>query len=134
MLDRDTHRLLALFGDKQPHSFFETLKLGTVLLQIHERKFEKIFKRRLLANNWVRRCGRSWSPQLDFYELTTKGDEFFRLVQIWRITRNGYTDDNVRHYRYFNRSTTGKYGVTGMGTELSEKMAGLKGKYPELYN
>lgn len=133
MIDYETHRLLAIFGDKTPHSFFETCKLGSVLLKMPERKLELLFKRRLLANGWVRRLWQSWSPRLDFYELTQKGDSCFRDEQISRLLRNKHTDDEVRHYRHFNRETHGKYGVEGLGKEITEKSAELRKRYPELY-
>lgn len=133
MLDKDPHRLLVLFGDAKPHSFFETITLGRVLIKKNDRQVEKIFKRYLLENGWVGRCWDSWHPRLDNYQLTPKGDEFFRLVQIWRITRGRHTDDSVRHFRHFNRQAHGKYGVEGMGSNLSEKLAGLHEKYPHLY-
>jgi len=133
MIDKDAHKLLALFGDKTPHSFFETAKLGSVLLKVHERKLEQIFKRQLLDNGWIRRLWNSWDPRLDMYELTVKGDECFRAAQISRLSRGSHTDEMVRHYRHFNRQLKGKYGVEGMGKEISEKSAGLREMYPGLY-
>lgn len=133
MLDKDTHRLLALFGDAQEHSFFETVKLGSILLKVSDRKLEKIFKRKLLENEWVSRCHKSWSPRLDFYKLTSKGDECFRATQIARISRGRHTDEQLNYFRNFDRSLEGKHGVAGMGEYLSEKAAGFREKYPELY-
>lgn len=133
MLDKNTHRLLALFGDAQAHSFFEIVTLGRVLLKISDRKVELLFKRALLDNGWVKRCGKSWAEHLDFYQLTPKGDEFFRHIQVWRITRGRHTEDQIRHFQKFNRQSTGKYGAEGMGENLSEQTAGLKESHPHLY-
>ena len=133
MLDRDTHRLLALFGDAKPHSFFEIVNLGRVLLRKPDRKVEKLFKRALLDNRWVRRCGKSWAEHLDLYELTSKGDEFFRYIQVWRITRGKHTEDQIRHFQKFNRQVNGKYGAMGMADNITEERAGLPSAYPELY-
>lgn len=133
MIDKDSHKLLALFGDKTPHSFFETAKLGSILLKMSERKLEKLFKRRLLDNGWVRRLWNSWDPRLDMYELTQKGDECFRAVQIARIARGKHTDEMIRHYKMFNRGVKGKYGAEGMGQAITEKVAGLRETHPYLY-
>ena len=133
MLDRDTYRLLSLFGDAAEHSFFNTVKMGCILLKVSERKLEKLFKEKLLASGWVRRCHKSWSPRLDYYQLTKKGDACFREVQVWRVTRSGHTDDTLNHFRNFDRSVDGKYGVAGMGKAISERSAGLREKHPELY-
>lgn len=132
MIDKDSHKLLALFGDRTPHSFFETVKLGAILLKTSERKIERIFKRHLLDNGWVRRLWNSWDPRLDTYELTPKGDECFRAMQI-SLTHGYGSEDIKRHYRLFNREAAGKYGVEGMGIEITEKTAGLREKYPHLY-
>lgn len=133
MVNSNVHKLLILFGDGKPHSFFEIVLLGRVLLKTTDRKLEKLFKRHLLENGWVRRCWKSYEPRLDFYEFTPKGDLLFREVQIWRITREGHTDDTIRHFRHFNRELNGKYGVEGLGEHLSEAEAGLREKLPHLY-
>ena len=133
MLNKQTHTLLALFADGIPHSFFETAKLGSIALKLPERKLEKLFKRTMLANCWVRRCWRSWNEQLDFYELTEKGDQCFRSSQIWRITRGKNNEEAVRHFKMFNRKVEGKYGVEGMGEKISEEDAHLRETHPELY-
>lgn len=133
MLNGDTHKLLVLFGDAKPHSFFETIVLSKILLKKSDRQIEKIFKRHLLENGWVRRLWKSYEPRLDFYELTPKGDAFFRAVQVWRITRGRHTEDTIRHFRHFDRSVKGKYGVEGLGEHLSEAAAGLRERRPELY-
>ena len=130
MLDRDTHRLLALFGDAKEHSFYDTVKMGCILLKVPERKLEAIFKRKLLAHGWVRRCHKSWAPHLDMYQLTPKGDECFRAVQTWRITRSGHTDASLDHFRNFDRTPAGAHKSS---SSISEQSAGLREKYPELY-
>lgn len=133
MLDQDTRKMLTLFADNASHSFFETLLLGKVLLKMQDRKFEKRFKRTLLENGWVRRLWKSWDPRLDFYQLTSKGDECFRASQIETLNRGRYDSEAIRHYRHFDRSTTGKYGVGGFGKDITEKAANLREKFPHLY-
>ncbi len=133
MIDKNAHRLLALFGDSKPHSFFETLKLGCILLRMPERRLEKLFKRTLLENGWVSRLWQSYDPRLDFYTLTPKGDRCFRAAQIAIISRGKHSDAHLRHYQLFNREVGGKYGVEGMGEAITEKSAGLREKYPHLY-
>jgi len=133
MVDAETHKLLAIFGDGQEHSFFEACMLGSVLLKKNNRQVWNIFKRRLLEYGLLKRVYKSWSPHLDFYKLSEKGDECFRAVQINRIQRGRHTDDVIRHFRHFNRKTTGKYGVEGMRDSVSEASAGLREKYPDLY-
>jgi hypothetical protein len=133
VLDINIHRLLALFGDAQEHSFFEIVTLGKILLKISDRRVEALFKKSLLDNGWVKRCGKSWAEHLDFYQLTPKGDEFFRHIQVWRITRGRHTEDQIRHFRKFNRQTKGEYGVEGMGDNLTEQKAGLYESHSHLY-
>lgn len=133
MINKDAHKLLALYADANPHSFFETAILGSVLLKTSQRKLEIIFKRHLLANGWVRRLWKSWSPRLDMYELTKKGDECFRAAQINLLSRGKEDVESVRHYQHFNRELTGKYGVEGMGKTITEKSANLRELYPHLY-
>lgn len=133
MLNSDIHKLLIVFGDGKQHSFFEVATLGGLLLKKSDRKVEKLFKRHLLENEWVRRCWKAYDPRLDFYEFTPKGDAFFREVQIFRVTRGGHTEDTIRHFRHFNRGLKGKYGVEGLGEHLSEQAAGLKYRQPHLY-
>jgi len=108
------------------------------MLKTNQRKLEKVFKSRLLANGLVRRMWQSWDPRLDFYELTRKGDECFRDIQLQALRRARRINDKdneeaQRHYRYFNREIEGKYGVKGMSKEISEKSANLMEKYPHLY-
>lgn len=133
MIDKNTHKLLALFGDRTPHSFFETMKLGSVFLKMSERKLEQLFKRKLLANMLVRRLWNSWDPRLDMYELTQKGDECFRAVQIAKLARVNNSDEMTRHYRMFNRQVKGKYGAEGMGKAITEQSARLRETHPYLY-
>jgi hypothetical protein len=136
MTDWNLKRLLTLFADAKPHSFFETCILGSIMLKTSQRKLESLFKRRLLANGLVRRMHQSWDPRLDFYELTKKGDDCFRDIQIAHLKREKKTKDSeeaMRHYKYFNREVGGQFGVEGMSKEISEKTAGLREKYPHLY-
>lgn len=138
MLDANLKRLLTLFADAKPHSFFETCILGSIMLKTNQRKLEGLFRQRLLANGLVRRMWNSWDPRLDFYELTLKGDNCFRHIQLEALRRakrlnDKENDEAQRHYRYFNREIEGRFGVKGMSKEISEKSAGLHEKYPHLY-
>lgn len=138
MLNANLKRLLTLFADAKPHSFFETCILGSIMLKTDQRKFEKLFKQHLLVNGLVRRMWNSWDPRLDLYSLTPKGDDCFRYIQLEALRRakrlNDKENDEVqRHYRYFNREIEGRFGVKGMSKEISEKSAGLREKYPYLY-
>jgi len=133
MLNKDTRRLLTLFGDSKPHSFFETCILGSILMKTNQRKLEVLFRERLLANGLVRRLWQSWSPRLDYYELTIKGDDCFRDMQIQLLRRVKHSDEQIRYYKNFNREVSGKFGAEGFSKEISEASAGLRQKYPELY-
>lgn len=125
MLDRDTLRILGLFGDAKEHHMFEVIKLGTILLKGTERETEKFFKK-FLEYGWVNRQWKSYEPRTDYYTLTSKGDELFRKAQLARVARTGDDTDETRdHYRNFDRSSTGKYGVAGMGKAITERSAGL---------
>lgn len=133
MVPLDVLKLLGLFGDAQPHSFFETAVLGRVLLKKSDRAIEKVFKRYLLDNGWVRRCHNSWDPRLDNYQLTPKGDECFRAKKIEQLKRGKYKEEDLRHYRLFNRAISGKYGAMGMGEGITEAAARLRETHPHLY-
>ena len=133
MVPWEALRLLGLFGDAQPHSFFETAVLGRVLLKKSDRAIEKIFKRHLLDNGWILRLYSSWSPRLDYYQLTPKGDACFRASQIERLKRGKHKEEDLRHYRLFNRETAGKYGAMGMGESITEAAAKLRETHPHLY-
>lgn len=133
MISHETYRLFSIFGDAKEHSFFEFLTLGRVLVKKNDRYLEKVFKQKLLFNGWIRRCHQNWSPRLDNYQLTSKGDEYFRSLQISKLQRGKHTDDQLRHFRLFNREKDGKYGVAGMGDQITEKSAKLQETHPELY-
>lgn len=133
MVDAETHKLLAIFGDGNEHSFFEACNLGRILFKKNNRQVWNLFKRKLLEYGLLKRMYKSWSPHLDFYKLSEKGDECFRAVQINRIQRGRHTDDVIRHFRHFNRQKTGKYGIQGMEERISEESASLREKYPDLY-
>lgn len=133
MIPWEVLRLLSLFGDAQPHSFFETVVLSRTLLKKDDKTIEKLFKRYLLENGWVRRCFKRGDPRLDDYQLTQKGDACFRASQIERISRGKHKEEDLRHYRLFNREKDGKYGVAGMGETITEARARLRETHPELY-
>jgi len=134
MYTETDRRMLALFADNVPHSYFETIQLGCTLLRISQRRFEGIFRKRLLFCRWVRRLYTANDPRLDMYQLTEKGDEYFRAIQISRLAQHSFSDEQIRHYKMFNRQSTGKYGAEGMAdSTITEKSANLREKYPHLY-
>lgn len=133
MISDDQRKLLSLYADATEHSFFETAVLGRSLLRKGDRQILKIFKR-LCEYGWLRRLWKSPFECTDFYILTPKGDNCFRAAQLSRINREKHGDEARRHYELFNRSTSGKYGVEGMGTDyITETTANLREKHPDLY-
>jgi hypothetical protein len=130
--------LLSIFADGQSHSFYEACHMGIFLLRKTKRtkrELWSLFSKLLLAPDLVRRQYNSWSPHLDTYKLTSLGDECFRETQISLLKRRTGTEEDIRHFKYFNRDNPrlGKMGVIFEGENLDAKAAGLREKYPDLY-
>jgi len=110
-------RLLAIFADNKAHSCFEIINFGAVLLNKTQRRVEKVFKRELLENGLVYRCGKSGLFHTDNFQISSKGDEAFRVMQIDFYSRTKLTDDIYHYYKYFDRDTQSKIGES----KISEK-------------
>jgi len=129
--DIEVRRMLSTFADGKEHSFFEMMKLVAILTKKKDRYIWKKFHKRLLENGWVQRQYKAYSPYIDFYKLTLKGDELFRSIQI-RIARLGKDNNAYRHFKYFNRDGKNKYGVN-VEDNVSEEDANLREKHSEYY-
>jgi len=125
----EAHRLMSIFGDNKEHSFFEIVNFGSVLLKKSNRTVEKIFYRSICDNAWVRRLHKSWSPRLDFFQLTPKGDLAYRAEQLARLSRTKLTNDMYRHYKYYTREVGGKWGAEHLGEKLTENEAMKSGTF-----
>ena len=125
--------MLAMFADDKAHSFFEIMKLTSVMTKKKDRVIWSKFKDKLLFNGWIKRLWKSNYPHTDFYRLTTKGDNLFRSIQIANARRAGGNSDTERHFKYFDRNPTkGRMGVN-VEDNITEQAADLQEKYPELY-
>jgi len=135
MLNKQTRVLLSIFADGKEHSFFEACCTGVVLLKKPQKYIWNIFRKNLLAPYLVRRCYNSWSPHLDTYCLTPRGDECFREIQISLLKRHRGTEEDIRHFKYFNRDNPrqGRMGVIFEEDNINVRAAGLKEKYPDLF-
>lgn len=117
----DQHRFMGIVADAKEHSFLEIVKLGSILMHMQERHLERFFYDRICANNWVSRQHKSWSPRLDFYVLTDKGDKAYRMEQISRIMRGKSDAEAIRHFKYFNRKATGQWSAEHLGKKITEE-------------
>ena len=127
MIDKMTYTLLALHGDGEPHSFFETSRLTSMRTREGDRLIWKVFKRKLLENGWIRRLYKSSFPHLDMYQLTDKGDDYFRHIQM----RLSVDSDAAKHYKYYDRKRkAGRMGVDLTDAErITEEKAMASGNY-----
>ena len=96
-------KFLQLFGDGQPHDWFNTIFLGVKYLNVHQNKFEKLFKS-ALENGLVRRVYKAAQCKDDQYIIAERGEECLREEQ---IARGG----NYEYYKKYDRSVHGQYGV-----------------------
>jgi len=117
--------LLCLFGDDKPHSWMETVNLGTRFFanipiqnhqyKTHQEKFEAFFQKaieygiiEMIATPYVIKERTKKVYQIskhDFnYKLSEKGDRLLRQEQAER-TNDGF------YYNMFNRSTEGDFGI-----------------------
>ena len=64
-----------------------------------DRQIWKIFKSKPLEYGWLKRLHKSVYPETDFYQLTNKGDDFFRATQIHRLGWAQQSSDMIEHYR-----------------------------------
>lgn len=115
-------KFLQVFGDGNPHNWYEVIFLGVQFLKIHQAKFEVVFKT-ALADGIIRRVetketkaehakmadhesGIFVGPDWTRYEyvITPSGDECLRNEQIKR-------EGDVSYYKYYDRSLTGQNGL-----------------------
>ena len=96
-------KILQLFGDGQPHDWFNTVFLGVKYLDVNQTEFERLFKR-ALENSLVRRVYKAAHWKDDNYIIAERGEECLRDEQ---IARGG----DVEYYKKYDRSVHGKYGV-----------------------
>lgn len=122
-MNNDVHRLMAILADGKPHHFFEIVNFGSVLLKKPQRTIEKILYRGMCDNGWVWRHWTEYSPRLDFFQLTDKGDQAFRAEQLSRLSREKLTTDLYRHYKHYTRQVGGKWGANHLGEQLTEQQA-----------
>lgn len=99
----DRYKILQIFGDGNPHNWFEVINLGVRHLKLHQYKFEKLFKR-CMEYNLIKREWRAYANKDDYYTITPKGDECLRGEAIARA-------GDVSYYKYFDRSIKGKWGL-----------------------
>ena len=115
-------KFLQIFGDGNPHNWFEVIFLGVKFLKIHQTQFEAIFKK-ALADGLIRRVADAKAQQvaldmaehedgifvgLDWrqyhYVVTPSGDECLRNEQ---IARHG----DISYYMYYDRTLNGSNGL-----------------------
>ncbi len=100
--ERHLYLLLKLFGDKQPHRYFEQQQLFVIPNVRDIKKYNinvyKLFKY-CVENGWIKGVGRFFYkvplPMRNFV-LTDKGDLYFRHMS---IVRGG----EYRYYKYADR-------------------------------
>ena len=76
-------KLLQLFGDGQPHNWFNTIFLGVQYFKVHQDEFERLFKR-MLENNLLRRLYKKAHWKDDEYIIAERGEDCLRDEQIAR--------------------------------------------------
>jgi hypothetical protein len=135
MFKAEVYKMLSFFADNKEHRFAEIMNLSAFTFKYKSwRTSEQLMTKSLLANGLVYRCWKEYSPQLDAYQLTSKGDACFRDYQIWRISCENDNSEAKRYFKYFNRETEGRFGVEGMDKKISELDAiNHKAQYSEEY-
>ena len=134
-------QLLCLFGDNKPHSWMETVNLGTRLFvnypiehkqfKTHQAKFEAFLQKaieygivEMIATPQIIRARTQYEYMIskeDFvYKLSAKGDVLLRKEQAER-------EDNPFYYNMFDRSVDGPNGVDRF-SPLTPTDLGVKNK------
>jgi len=96
-------KFLQVFGDGNPHNWFEVIFLGVQFLKVKQDHFENLFKR-ALENNLIRRQFKNSTWNGDEYLITPRGDLCLREEQIARA-------GNYSYYKNYDRTVHGKWGV-----------------------
>src|ERR1035437_7279675 len=122
MLKPEAYKMLSFFADNNAHPFAEIMNLATFSFKYKDwQTSEKLLTRHLLENQLVYRCWNEYTPRLDSYKLTAKGDTCFRDYQIWRIRCEDDNSDAKRYFKYFYRTADGRFGTDGTSRRISER-------------
>jgi hypothetical protein len=100
----ERYKLLQIFGDGQPHNWFEVINLGVRFLKIHQYDFESLFQQAIIDNGLIVRCSNHNFYKDDDYKITPKGDSCLREEQIAR-------DGDYSYYKHYDRTIDGQYGA-----------------------
>lgn len=107
------YELLSVFADGKPHSYFESVYLSTVHLNVRQAYVEKLLQRAVVGNGWLCRVGVGPSLAQDQLILTHKGDLYYRHMALRR------NPEEYRLYKHFNRELTS----TGFSSYGLDKIA-----------
>lgn len=122
MTREERFKFLSIFGDGQPHDWFNVVFLGVQYLDVHQKTFEQFFRQALedqliqkVETEKVRiekRFAENKNEGLAYiigweeysYKIDAKGDTCLRREQISR-------EGDYSYYKDFDRSLTGSHGL-----------------------